>query len=326
MPRNRVGHQGLFYDRLTGTVLDQQIGRGFAGVYYNRNRTYSPGLGRFLQRDPNGSSSPIISGPSHNGQCLAAWAGSFDLSELAGDGLNLYQCEGSSPSKRSDAVGLEWQDDYEGVILPLVQVLDAILPRSMLDPLNALLDGYHELYYLKNRVNREIQQPMYDREDEADWAVDWGRADDEYGPRRASNSIFNDVETPFGPLAGMYPAKAAANGRAVEREARNTGVMRIGRRTESGHLETSTRVGNRWRFHDGVDPKNPKLMIETKVGSQGPSKRILAQMDKDAAIIAEREKDVKWVLYEHEGRPVHPQLVQELKNRNIKYELRKMPR
>jgi hypothetical protein len=67
-------------------------------------------------------------------------------------------------------------------------------------------------------------------------------------------------------------------------------------------------------------------MIETKVGSQGPSKRILDQMDKDAAIIARKEKDVRWVLYEHEGRPVHPQLVQALENRNIKYEIRKMPR
>jgi RHS repeat-associated protein len=57
---NRVGHQGLFFDRFDGTASTPVLEPGAKGLYYNRNRSYSPTLGRFMQRDPNETAIPII--------------------------------------------------------------------------------------------------------------------------------------------------------------------------------------------------------------------------------------------------------------------------
>ncbi len=60
-PMLEVGHQGLFFDRLDVSLLNSDGSEnpkqavGAVGIYYNRARTYSPQLGRFLQADPNAS-------------------------------------------------------------------------------------------------------------------------------------------------------------------------------------------------------------------------------------------------------------------------------
>ncbi|MCG8403786.1 MAG: hypothetical protein MI923_01180, partial [Phycisphaerales bacterium] len=46
---NRIGHQGLFFDRFDGGIHDPVLAPGAAGLYYNRNRMYSPSMGRFIQ-------------------------------------------------------------------------------------------------------------------------------------------------------------------------------------------------------------------------------------------------------------------------------------
>lgn len=50
MPDNRLGHQGLFVDRLDGSGLLLSLQPDTPDLYYNRNRTYHPGLGRFCRR------------------------------------------------------------------------------------------------------------------------------------------------------------------------------------------------------------------------------------------------------------------------------------
>lgn len=107
MPRNRVGHQGLFFDRLTGTALDQQLGRANVGVYYNRNRTYAPAYGRFLQRDLNGAGSPI-QGSGSLGDSPPQLNAVFGLTSLYSGGLNIHAYVGSNPAVLDDPLGLDF--------------------------------------------------------------------------------------------------------------------------------------------------------------------------------------------------------------------------
>jgi len=57
-PQNRIGHQGLFFDRYNfpaNPLTDSPFDTAALGLYYNRNRFYSPALGRYLRNDPNAS-------------------------------------------------------------------------------------------------------------------------------------------------------------------------------------------------------------------------------------------------------------------------------
>ncbi len=49
----RLGLHGLFFDRIDLPPPAAQIAPDADGLYYVRNRFYSPRLGRFLQRDVN---------------------------------------------------------------------------------------------------------------------------------------------------------------------------------------------------------------------------------------------------------------------------------
>ena len=59
-PPHAIGHQGLFFVRLDGDPADPPLEVGAKGLYYNRNRWYSPGLGRFTTRDVNETALPIL--------------------------------------------------------------------------------------------------------------------------------------------------------------------------------------------------------------------------------------------------------------------------
>jgi hypothetical protein len=76
--RLACGHQGLFFIRLDGSVDDPPLAPGAVGLYYNRNRWYSPYLGRFLQRDVNETAMPIIIAAAFNGDTLDRLFGAFD--------------------------------------------------------------------------------------------------------------------------------------------------------------------------------------------------------------------------------------------------------
>ncbi len=120
-----IGHQGLLHDEETGIV-------------YNRARHLHPMLGRFVQRDPNGTRiglapSMVVYLPWNPPQgigyiertlgSLVLRAGKFPAGhaiELADqvldpiwqyeDGANLYQFGGSNPTGRRDPLGLWWWD------------------------------------------------------------------------------------------------------------------------------------------------------------------------------------------------------------------------
>jgi RHS repeat-associated protein len=101
-PVNRVGHQGLFYEHLDGGWGLQP---GSIGLYYNRNRWYSPALGRFISRDPNETALPTLAF-AMNAQALSILADRFSAAGHFADGMNLYVCLGSNPVNHRDPRGL----------------------------------------------------------------------------------------------------------------------------------------------------------------------------------------------------------------------------
>lgn len=128
---NRAGHQGLFFERFDGNYNDQTLSAGggpafsggsngagalnpVKGVYYNRNRFYSPTLGRFTTRDPNETALPILISLAMNALGIDLLSGQFNAESLFDGGMNLYEYESSSPVNTRDPLGLF--DDFDDLI------------------------------------------------------------------------------------------------------------------------------------------------------------------------------------------------------------------
>jgi hypothetical protein len=113
---NRVGHQGLFFERFDGSYTDPTLAEGglpslgptgkAIGLYYNRNRFYHPLLGRFLTRDPNETGMPTIAAMAMNGEALDLWVRRLDAEALFGNGMNVYLYCTDTPVNNGDPLGL----------------------------------------------------------------------------------------------------------------------------------------------------------------------------------------------------------------------------
>jgi len=112
---NRAGHQGLFFERFDGSYDDYTLFRvaqgtafitGAKGLYYNRNRFYSPTLGRFTTRDPNETGAPILAAIAVNGSTLDIVLQFPNGEALFGDGLNQFEYLRSRPQGSTDPMGL----------------------------------------------------------------------------------------------------------------------------------------------------------------------------------------------------------------------------
>jgi hypothetical protein len=79
-------------------------------IFHNRNRTYNPQQGRFLQLDMNASGVALMEAAAFNGRGMGALAVAFDMQTRYGDGANLYQYLGSNPWQRFDPMGLFFGD------------------------------------------------------------------------------------------------------------------------------------------------------------------------------------------------------------------------
>lgn len=105
---NRIGHQGLFWESLgfeSEFKINSATRRLDSGLYYNRNRFFSPQLGRFIQRDPNATAAPVMQALAMNGEGLDTQTNSFDLGAHYRDGLNPYLYQKANPFGR-DPLGL----------------------------------------------------------------------------------------------------------------------------------------------------------------------------------------------------------------------------
>jgi hypothetical protein len=150
-PINRIGHQGLFFERFDGDYTTLTVDVTNAGMYYNRNRFYSPTLGRFIQRDPNETALPIMTALAMNGESWSIATGGLDAQALYGDGMNLYGYLSSNPVNRSDPSGL--------FSLPEISMGGAI--NAGLFALNVggpIMDGYN--YFKMFRDGAAMHQIM----------------------------------------------------------------------------------------------------------------------------------------------------------------------
>jgi YD repeat-containing protein len=113
-PVMRIGHKGLFIDRLDVPVVNsggmespRLVPFGHT-ISHNRNRLYSPQMGRFYQLDPNATAMALLEASIYHGKGVGAIALAFSMEQMYGDGLNLYEYLGSNPWNRSDPMGLSW--------------------------------------------------------------------------------------------------------------------------------------------------------------------------------------------------------------------------
>jgi hypothetical protein len=125
--QSHIGHKGLPVDRLDAPAGDNDTQPPrlipFAHTLsQNRNRTYHPFMGRFLQMDPNQTALAMLSVAAMHGRGFGSLALAFDLGGLHGDGLNLYQYLGSNPWNRSDPLGLSYDPfaEVEAIIDEIV--------------------------------------------------------------------------------------------------------------------------------------------------------------------------------------------------------------
>lgn len=113
-PQMHLGHKGIFIDRLDVAVVDSSgnesprlVPFGHT-ICHNRNRLYSPQLGRFFQLDPNATAMALLEASVYHGKGVGALALAFSVEDMYGDGMNLYEYLGSNPWNRSDPLGLSW--------------------------------------------------------------------------------------------------------------------------------------------------------------------------------------------------------------------------
>jgi YD repeat-containing protein len=112
-PINSAGHKAMFVDRLdvgvgeTGADSPRLVPYAHMLVQAGA-RTYAPGLGRFLQPDPNATAIALIGASASQGRGIPALIATLSLDERMGDGANLYEYLGSNPWERSDHLGLSW--------------------------------------------------------------------------------------------------------------------------------------------------------------------------------------------------------------------------
>ena len=106
MPDNTLGHQGLFVDRLDGTILTLSLLPNTTEIYHVRNRTYIPAIGRWGQRDIRGTSGVTLECLSTLGHVIQARLAPCDIRELFDNNVNVYQYCGSMPTRQLDPTGL----------------------------------------------------------------------------------------------------------------------------------------------------------------------------------------------------------------------------
>jgi YD repeat-containing protein len=173
-PELRVGHKGLFFDRLDGGIADPLTGfetpRLWPGARlsgYVRNRTLHCDFGRWNQPDPNATGLVVQAVAVYHGEGLAASVQGFDLNNHFVDGPNVYAYLGSQPIGREDPMGL-----FFGLAGTAVSAgMNAWdFASSGLETAEIGLRGGFGLALM-------ISDYMTMQLDDAYWAMDWGRHD-----------------------------------------------------------------------------------------------------------------------------------------------------
>ncbi len=244
LPSLRVGHKGLFVDRLDAAVDAPRLTANARILYHNRNRTAHPELGRFLQKDPNATAMVLLANEYHHGSSLTAGIDLFNLDGRYTDGANLYAYVGSNPIANSDPMGL------------FIGMTSFLIPGP-----SAMIGGA-----AASMVGEYAANQLWD----ADWALDWSMPDDMHS--RLDNSwvamsLGQGVYDSFGIGIGDYvinPLDAFAGANRASRAPRqNT-------RFKSPKVQSGGQLPNGWTYRidtKGVHPNAGGFHIHIYSGS-----------------------------------------------------------
>jgi hypothetical protein len=105
-PMSRLGHQGLFHDRLDAGILTEPMVAFSDQLIQNRNRTLLTWLARFAQQDPNATAMGSLELLAFSGQRPNPAFGLADGGSLFADGANLHAYAGANPLLNRDPLGL----------------------------------------------------------------------------------------------------------------------------------------------------------------------------------------------------------------------------
>ena len=168
-----VGHKGLFVDRLD---MQQALQAGnyttdtppklvpYAhAIYHNRNRTYAPNLGRFMQSDPNATGMVVLDALAYHGDAISPREHVPVMQTLHGDGANFYQYVRGNPFAWSDPLGLYGLGDLAN---------DAGDTLGLLDPLPGPSD------YIRSVLNALVTEYAANLSWDIEWSSDWTTGDD----------------------------------------------------------------------------------------------------------------------------------------------------
>ncbi|MBP7748003.1 MAG: hypothetical protein KA383_17960 [Phycisphaerae bacterium] len=113
-------------------LTEQPLTVDTKGLYYMRNRWYSPQLGRLLQMDMNESASLVVAALAMNGETFANFVSAFASTGHYGDGMNLYQYAGGNPVTLRDPAGLNpWDEPYDDVVETITGIYAARTSAAM---------------------------------------------------------------------------------------------------------------------------------------------------------------------------------------------------
>ncbi len=103
----RLGHQGLFAERVDADTLAMPLEVGGEAWYQSRSRWYVPELGRFLSSDPNETGVPTQQSLVKMGMMPSGPpTGSFGWDNHYADGWDTYTSYGANPIMNQDPSGL----------------------------------------------------------------------------------------------------------------------------------------------------------------------------------------------------------------------------
>jgi hypothetical protein len=168
-PVLRCGHKGLFVDRLDIGVMSsnfvefERIVPFGDTLCYNRNRTYSPMVGRFLQADPNATGMGLDTVQAMHAISLGSLSMFMDMERHYGDSSNHYHYLQSNPATNADPLGLELD--------PLEDLQDLM---GLLDPIPGPSDFITGMY--RALFEDYSENLTFD----VDWAGNWGLPDDDH--------------------------------------------------------------------------------------------------------------------------------------------------
>ena len=226
-PRSRLGHQGLFFDRLDAPQGSTDLSPMAVGQYMVRNRTFNVRLQRWNQSDPNGTALQTAAADDAGGLIPILDALLPGIDTLFLDGANRHAAYRSSPTNRTDPAGL-----FMGLV-------GFFAPTSTMDVYMDHNDQAIDAGQTMSDVIHGILADYADRQDlDADWASEWESADD-----WLSMSTDADPDADRADLEATVPGLIMAGG--------ETTLTKRGRRIH-GELAAIFRSLRGWAAHVNI--------------------------------------------------------------------------